>query len=134
MGYFDLSRYPALECEKKYALLSIVCQGRKQIFLDSDRDGDFSDEEALGIYEFDRSYAELLTDTGALNVVCTKIAANGAEVALSGDFIGHGTFIASLVGGECTAYRGWRVTAAHDLSNICAGRPHGAEIFGYGAG
>lgn len=106
MGYFDLSRYPALECEKKYAILSIVCQGRKQIFLDSDMDGDFSDEEALGIYEFDRSYAELLTDTGALNVVCTKIAANGAEVALSGDFIGHGTFIASLVGGECTAYRG----------------------------
>ena len=54
MGYFDLSRYPALECEKKYAILSIVCQGRKQIFLDSDRDGDFRDEEALGIYEFDR--------------------------------------------------------------------------------
>lgn len=106
IGGLDLKKYPALNSDSVYGVLSIVRAGKKTVYIDTDLDGDFSDEEALGIYEFDRGYVSLHDGTKTINIVCTAIKDNGAQVGLSSDYLRHGSFIAALIGGECAEYQG----------------------------
>lgn len=62
-----MKKYPALNSDSVYGVLSIVRAGKKTVYIDTDLDGDFSDEEALGIYEFDRGYVSLHDGTKTIN-------------------------------------------------------------------
>lgn len=106
LGELDLSKYSALNSLKTYSILSICGNGAKKVYIDTDMDGEFADEKPLGVYEFDHRYASLALEQGVLNIVCTAIRDNGAEVCLSSDYLGHGTFITTLIGGQCSTYQG----------------------------
>ncbi len=124
LGELDLSKYSALNSLKVYSVLSICGNGAKKVYIDTDMDGEFTDEVSLGVYEFDHRYASLALEQGMLNIVCTAIRDNGAEVCLSSDYLGHGTFITALIGGKCSTYQGLALNSHLLVYQIFAADKH----------
>lgn len=80
--------------------------GYDTIYIDTDNDHDFTDEEPLGLYETTRDYLSLQVQDKTYHVLLADIAADGSSLQLSGDFLGHGTFMAGIIGADGETYQG----------------------------
>lgn len=106
LGEYDLGDYPYLESEKCYAVLLIKTADTAKVYVDTDGDLDFGDEKMIGLYNETQDFVSLLTANGKLNLALSAIDENCESLQLSSDYLGHGTFIAGLIGGECNDYQG----------------------------
>lgn len=127
LGEFDLAAYWGLHSEDTYSVLLQRTADSAKVYLDTDRDRDLSDEKGVGLYNITREYLSLSLSCGELNLAVTDIAADGRSVTLSSDPVGHGTFIAALIGGECARYQGLAAASELLIYQIVAADGHAAQ-------
>lgn len=69
------------------------------VYIDTDRDGDFSDEIPLEKFSNTHKFASIKAGTGSLSVGVAEIGDGGSSVTLFFDANGHGTQLASVIVG-----------------------------------
>lgn len=80
--------------------------GYDTVYLDTDNDHDFTDEVPLRLYEASGDYLTLFVQDKTYHVLLADMAADGSSMQLSGDFLGHGTFMAGIIGADGSTYQG----------------------------
>ena len=105
-GIYDLSAYPYLESTGEYAVLLVRTADGAMVYVDTDGDLDFGDEKEIGLYNETKEYVSLATAKGRINLALTAISEDNESLQLSSDYLGHGTFIAGLIGAESEEYQG----------------------------
>lgn len=78
--------------------------GYDTIYIDTDEDRDFTDERPLTLYQKSGDYLALNVQDATYNMVLAHI--DGDTLQLSGDFLGHGTFMASIIAADSPTYQG----------------------------
>ena len=99
---------PADDGEETLDVLAVAQTeaGYDTIYIDTDHDHDFTDEEPLGLYGATGDYLSLQVQGKTYHILLSDIAADGSSLQLSGDFLGHGTFMASIIGADSETYQG----------------------------
>lgn len=80
--------------------------GYDTIYIDTDNDCDFTDERPLRRYNQTHDYLPLAIQGKTYHLILTDIATDGSTLQLSGDFLGHGTFIAGIIAANSPQYQG----------------------------
>ena len=80
--------------------------GYDTIYLDTDNDHDFTDETPLQVYAGTGDHLTLSVEDKTYHVLLSELAADGSSLQLSGDFLGHGTFMAGIIGADSADYQG----------------------------
>ena len=80
--------------------------GYNCVYLDTNRNYDFTDDAPLYLYEIQQQHLTLPADGGKLNLALTSISSDGRYLQFTADTLGHGTFLAGLMAGSGTDYRG----------------------------
>lgn len=80
--------------------------GYDTVYLDTDHDHDFTDEVPLALYETAGDYLTLSVEDKTYHVLLADLAKDGSDLQLSGDFLGHGTFMAGIIGADSASYQG----------------------------
>ena len=106
LGEYDLNNYPYLQSQQSCGVLLVDTEDYIQVYVDTDSDLDFSDETALSLYNDSEDYVSIQTAKASLNLVLSAVNDDNKSLQLSCDYLGHGTFIASLLGGESEDYQG----------------------------
>ena len=76
------------------------------VYVDTNQNNDFTDEQPLKLYQENGGYLALSTARGTVNLLLSDLSVDGVSVQFSGDFLGHGTFIAGLIGANGDYYQG----------------------------
>lgn len=76
------------------------------VYLDMNRNCDFTDDIPLYPYEIQQQHLTLPADSGKLNLALTSISSDGRYLQFTADTLGHGTFLAGLMAGSGTDYQG----------------------------
>ncbi len=76
------------------------------VYIDTNQNCDFSDEQPLYCYEQKPQHITLHSAGYNLNFALTSIAEDGSQLQLTADTLGHGTFLAGLIAANGTAYQG----------------------------
>lgn len=76
------------------------------IYLDTNQNCDFTDEDPMYVYQTGFSYEVLYPEGVPITVVPTYIAPDGRSVQLSADTLGHGTFLAGILAANGKEYEG----------------------------
>ncbi|MBR5318966.1 MAG: S8 family serine peptidase [Peptococcaceae bacterium] len=95
-------------CEQQMAVL-VTAQNSSQyncVYVDTDRDCDFADEQPLRCYAERQQHITLQNAGYPLNLALTSIAADGSQIQLTADTLGHGTFLAGLMAANGKQYQG----------------------------
>lgn len=91
-----------------YGLL-ITAQGQDgydTLYVDANQNFDFTDEVPIKVFSAAGDYLSLTIDGKRINLLMTEMDKSGESLKLSGDFLGHGTFIAGIIGADGEKYRG----------------------------
>ena len=76
------------------------------IYLDTNRNGDFTDEMPMHCYRSSGDH-KILHHTGyPIDIAVTEIDPGGKYVKFTADTLGHGTFLASVIAGNGVGYQG----------------------------
>lgn len=76
------------------------------VYLDTNQNCDFTDEQPLYCYQNRPSHIVLHQGGIPIDVAVTHIADDGRKVQLTADTLGHGTFLAGIVAANGTTYHG----------------------------
>ncbi|MBQ2035774.1 MAG: S8 family serine peptidase, partial [Peptococcaceae bacterium] len=76
--------------------------GYNCVYLDTNRNCDFTDDTPLYLYEIQQQHLTLPADGGKLNLALTSISSDGRYLQFTADTLGHGTFLAGLMAGSGT--------------------------------
>ena len=76
------------------------------VYLDRNQNCSFADEQPLYGYAEKQQHLTLNGAGSSLNVALTGIQSDGSEIQLTADTLGHGTFLAGLMAGNDSSYRG----------------------------
>lgn len=95
-------------CEQQMAVL-VTAQNSSRyncVYLDTDRDCDFADEQPLRCYAENQQHITLQNTGRSFNLALTGISADGSRIQLTADTLGHGTFLAGLMAAGGKQYQG----------------------------
>ena len=110
MSFLKLNEFqPELfpETEQQIAVLVTAEQGIYNcVYLDTNQNCDFSDEQPLHCYQEKPQHITLHNSGYNLNLALTSIAENGTQIQLTADTLGHGTFLAGVMAGNGAVYQG----------------------------
>ena len=110
MSFLKLNEFqPELfpETEQQIAVLVTAEQGIYNcVYLDTNQNCDFSDEQPLHCYQEKPQHITLHNSGYNLNLALTSIAEDGTQIQLTADTLGHGTFLAGVMAGNGAVYQG----------------------------
>lgn len=87
-------------------LITAHGQDYDHIYLDCNQNHDFTDEQPLSLYNQQQNYQTIERADGQVNLALTSLDANGRQLHLSTDTLGHGTFLAGIIGANGAEYQG----------------------------
>lgn len=80
--------------------------GYDTIRLDTNNNLDFTDEQPITPYNQSHQTITLNQADTTLGLALTQLDPGGSTLQLSGDFLGHGTFLAGIISANATTYQG----------------------------
>ncbi len=90
--------------------LAVLVTATKQeydcVYIDTNQNCDFSDEQPLYLYNEKQQHITLHNSGYNLNFALTSITKNGKQLQLTADTLGHGTFLAGLMAANGKDYQG----------------------------
>lgn len=105
LGELQPKLFPASE-QRMAVLVVASAQQYDCVYIDTNQNCDFSDEQPLYCYEQKPQHITLHSAGYNLNFALTSIAEDGSQLQLTADTLGHGTFLAGLIAANGTAYQG----------------------------
>ncbi len=111
LAFLDLNTMqPRLLLEKGDVMAVLVTarnsSGYNCVYLDTNQNSDFTDETPLYQYDVQKQSLSLPMGNGNLNLALTSISSDGSNLQFTADTLGHGTFLAGLIAGNSSEYRG----------------------------
>lgn len=105
LGELQPKLFPA--SEQRMAVLVVASAEQYDcVYIDTNQNCDFSDEQPLYCYEQKPQYLTLHSAGYNLNFALTSIAEDGSQLQLTADTLGHGTFLAGILAANGTTYQG----------------------------
>lgn len=92
--------------QKMAVLLTATEQEYNCVYIDTNQNCDFSDEQPLYYFQKKPQYITLHSSGYNLNFALTSIAKDGSQIQLTADTLGHGTFLAGLIAANGSEYQG----------------------------
>lgn len=110
MAFLDMDAmqpklFPAAE-KQLAVLVTASTQAYDCVYIDTNQDCDFSDEQPLYAYAEKTQYLTLHSSGYHLNFALTSIQDNGKQLQLTADTLGHGTFLSGLMAANGKEYQG----------------------------
>ena len=110
MGFLQLSQLqpkPLSGDEKTLAVLVTATTAQYDcVYIDTNQNCDFTDEVPLYAYQEGGGHITVHHTGYPVNLVVSRIAADGSQVQMSADTLGHGTFLAGIIAANGEAYHG----------------------------
>lgn len=110
LTFLDLGALqPKLFPDSEQQLAVLVAASGEQydcVYIDTNQNCDFSDEEPLYCYQQRPQQITLHSSGYNLNFALTSIAEDGSQIQLTADTLGHGTFLAGLIAANGQTYQG----------------------------
>lgn len=92
--------------QKIAVLVTAVGEQYDCVYLDTNQNCDFTDEQPLYCYQNGGSYVTIPLLGYPASLAVTEIAPDGRSIHISADTLGHGTFLASVIAADCASYQG----------------------------
>lgn len=92
--------------QKMAVLLTATEQAYNCVYIDTNQNCDFSDEQPLYYFQEKPQQLTLHSSGYNLNFVLTSVTKDGSQIQLTADTLGHGTFLAGLIAANGSGYQG----------------------------